>query len=389
MNILVVDDEKTIREGLKRTIGSAFADIRLWTAASAAEALETLIREQIHVVFLDIMMPGMNGLELLAEARHTYRDIKWIVVSAHSEFSYAQEALRLGARDYILKPLGKEQIIKSVDVLYGEWQRGRREQSDLGLLSSHLKYLREAVFRRWVQGLDIGRFDLSSLQQEHDRFQLLCLKLEGGPELSLVNFVAENVMTELIAQYGKGFIVNLESHFLVGVVTFSEESGAGAFKQEAEAHLGRCLKMPFQLELSGRLTDFYSIPHHLKKFHTTKAIERDDSAADNKNDAIDIAIQYIKGSFQQNLSLELVSSIVYLNPVYFSKLFKQKTGIGYKEYVTKLRMERAEELLAIPDMSVTRIAELTGYPDVRHFTQVFRKKHDCTPSQYRSGKIGI
>ncbi|MCR2807072.1 response regulator transcription factor [Paenibacillus soyae] len=392
MHILVVDDERTIRDGLRRTVNGAFDDVRVSTAASAAEALGVLMDERVHVVFLDIMMPGMNGLELLAEARKKHKGIHWIVVSAHSEFAYAQEALRLGAEDYILKPFGKEQIVKSVTALYEEWKREQSEPHDSGILELNLNYLREAVFRRWIQGLDIGRFDLSSIRAEHDRFHLLAVKLESNSELSLRNFIVENVMTEYILQNGKGFIVNMDGDFLVGVVTLKEDVLAGAFRKSAAEHLDYCLKVPYQLYMSEELEDFNAIPSEIRKFHTSTGTvhdkDKDDGAEGRgKGDVIDIAIQYMKSQFQDNLSLELVASIVYLNPVYFSKLFKQKTGTGYKEYLTNLRMDKAAELLGNPELTITRIAELAGYPDVRHFTQVFRKHFDCTPSHYRSEKI--
>lgn len=391
MHILVVDDERTIREGVKRTVTAAFENVRVSTADSAAEALGMLMNERIHVVFLDIMMPGMNGLELLAEARKKHKGIHWIVVSAHSEFKYAQEALRLGAEDYILKPFGKEQIIKSVTALFEEWRREEQGPSDSGLLELNLNYLREAVFRRWIQGLDIGCFDLSSIRAEHDRFHLLAVKLESNTELSLRNFIVENVLTEYILQNGKGFIVNMDGDFLVGVVSLKDGVKGGFFKKGATEHLDYCLRVPYQLYMSEELTDFYSIPSEIRKFHTATATvqDKEDAAEGGKGDVIDIALQYIRSQFHDNLSLELVASVVYLNPVYFSKLFKQKTGTGYKEYLTNLRMDKAAELLANPELTITRIAEQVGYPDVRHFTQVFRKHFDSTPSQFRAEKAHI
>lgn len=391
MHILIVDDERTIREGLKRTISSVYDDITVSTAASANDALALLGSERIHVVFLDIMMPGMNGLELLAEARHTHKGIKWIVVSAYSEFAYAQEALRLGAKDYILKPFGKEQVVESVSSLMEEWRLESARPTGSGLLEQNLNYLREAVFRRWVQGLDIGNFDLRSIRDEHEQFHLIGIKLNSNPELTLGNFIVENVMTELIERHGRGFIVNLDGDFLVGVLTLQEDLESTAFKEVAIKQLDRCLQVPYQFDMSELLCDFYNIPDEIRKFHMTdaEAGNVDEHAQGGKGDVIDIAIQYMKSNFQDNLSLEIVSSVVYLNPVYFSKLFKQKTGTGYKEYVTKLRMERAEELLADPDLSITRIAELVGYPDVRHFTQVFRKHYDCTPSHFRAEKANV
>ncbi|GGF95941.1 response regulator [Paenibacillus abyssi] len=389
MHILVVDDERAIREGIKRTINHSFPQITVSTAASAAEAIQVLMHNRIHAVFLDIMMPGMNGLVLLAQVRSTHSNIKWMVVSAHSEFAFAQEAIRLGARDYFLKPFGKDQIIQAVTVLESEWKEEQRQMSDQVLLETNLKYLREAVFRRWIQGLDIGRFDLTAIKEEHDHFHLLAVKLESSRELTLRNFIVENVMSEYIGMNGKGFIVSVEGDFLAGVVTLAEGVEPEQFRSGAVSHLNSCLKVPYQFLMSGLLTDFYAIPAELRKLHVGFEGERIGAVSpEAKDDVIDIALQYIKSNFQENLSLELVASVVFLNPVYFSKLFKQRTGSGYKEYVTQLRMERAAELLASTELTVTRIGELAGYPDVRHFTQVFRKYYNMTPSQHRAEKSG-
>ncbi|GKU80600.1 response regulator [Paenibacillus sp. L3-i20] len=389
MHILVVDDEKTIREGLKRTIQTAFEEIEVSTAASALDALRILLLERVHIVFLDIMMPNMNGLELLAQVRHTYKDIKWIVISAHSEFAYAQEALRLGAKDYFLKPFGKDQIVQTVTDLHRNWLHEQSKGLDQDLLELNLNYLREAVFRRWIQGLDIGRFDLTIIRKEYEQYYLIAVKLECNPQLTLQNFIVENVMTEYMSQNGKGFIVNMDGDFLAGVLSLEEGYTARCFREGAVTYLSRCLKVPYLLYMSELLTDFGAIPQEIRKFNSSTIAEVDHGSMKGKSDAIDTALQYMKSSYKENLSLELVASIVYLNPVYFSKLFKQRIGIGYKEYVTNLRMERAKELLMDSNLTITKIGELVGYPDVRHFTQVFRKSHNCTPSHYRTAKVLI
>jgi len=389
VNVLVVDDERAIREGIKRTVVHAFPQLGVTTAASASEALQILQHTRIQVVFLDIMMPGMNGLELLRHVRSTHQYIKWIVVTAHSDFVYAQEALRLGARDYILKPIGKDQIVEAVTALEAEYNEEKRQANDAGLFELNLKYLREAVFRRWIWGLDIGRFDLTMIKDEYERFHLVAIKLASSGELTLHNFIVENVMSEYFELNGKGFIMSLDGDFMIGVVTLEEGQMPEVFTAGANEHLKKYLKVAYQFHMSSLLTDFYAIPSEIRKLHTAELTQESTVSSENKNDVIDIALQYIRSNFKENLSLEIVASVVFLNPVYFSKLFKQKTGNGYKEYVTQLRMERAKELLVDPDMSVTRVGELVGYPDVRHFTQVFRKYCESTPSQYRMEKKSI
>ncbi|OBZ11273.1 response regulator [Bacillus sp. FJAT-26390] len=389
MNVLVVDDERAIREGIRRTVVNAFPQMEVSTAASASEALQVLQQARVQVVFLDIMMPGMNGLELLKHVRGSHAYTKWIVVTAHSEFAYAQEALRLGARDYILKPIGKDQIIEAIAALEAEYDVEKRQTPDAGLFELNLKYLREAVFRRWIWGLDIGRFDLTAIKDEYEHFHLITVRLASSVELTLHNFIVENVMSEYLGLSGKGFILSLEGDFLTGVVMLREGLTPDAFTAGANEHLTRYLKVAYQFYTSPLLSDFYAIPSEIRKLHTAGNAPETAPPSENKNDVIDIALQYIRSNFKENLSLEIVASVVFLNPVYFSKLFKQKTGNGYKEYVTQLRMERAKELLAAPDMSVTRVGELVGYPDVRHFTQVFRKYHESTPSQYRLVKKSL
>ncbi|OXM85580.1 response regulator [Paenibacillus rigui] len=386
MNILVVDDEKSIREGMKRTLNQTFPHFQVMTVHSCQDAILLLLNERIHVLLLDIRMPGMNGLELLAALQRSHRGTKVVIISAHSKFAYAQEALRLGVKDYLVKPVGKEQLIRTMSLLEQEWADDMQQLSEKDWIHLNLNYLREAVFRRWVQGLDIGRFDVSRLAEKHPYFHLVFVQLEGKQDISLHHFVVENVLTEWFAMNGQGFIVSLEGNRVLGVVTLREEVEAACadFERGARAHLERCLNEPYQFVMSRRLTDFHAIPQEVNALlHGGAALVQQELPARKNDDAVEIALQYIAAHFQENLSLEKIASIVYLNPVYFSQLFKHKLGIGYKEYVTQLRMERAQELLANRALRITDVAKLVGYDDLRHFTQVFRKKFQVTPSDYR------
>lgn len=384
MNVLVVDDERSIREGIKRTLDNAFPQMNIMTAPSCQEAVVLLLNERIHILLLDIMMPAMNGLELLAALRESRRSTKVVIISAHSKFSFAQEALRLGVKDYMVKPVGKDRLIEIVSMLESEWEEDMRQLSEKDLVHLNLNYLREAVFRRWVQGLDIGRFDVSRFVESHPRFHLVFVQLDVHEDVSLKHFVVENVLSEWFGMNGKGFVVSLEGNSLLGVETLREDEAVSLFEEGARTHLDQCLKVPYQMVVSRVLTDFEAIPGELKKLREFGfSIPNQDIPAGKGDETIEIALQYIRSHFQETLSLEKIASIVYLNPVYFSQLFKQKTGTGYKDYVIKLRMERAKELLANRNLRVTDVAKLVGYDDLRHFTQVFRKKYNITPTEYR------
>ena len=70
---------------------------------------------------------------------------------------------------------------------------------------------------------------------------------------------------------------------------------------------------------------------------------------------------------------------------YLNKLFKNKYGFTIYEYVLKLRMERAAELLAQPDIKISDIAERLGYADNHYFSKAFRTYYHVTPTEYRKG----
>ncbi|WP_449602087.1 response regulator [Paenibacillus sp. Marseille-Q9583] len=105
MKIMIVDDESFIRMNFKTFVDWKHHGYYLvGEAANGKEALEKMDELHPDVVFLDIRMPLMDGLEVLRQLRHAKHSCKVIILSSHNEFEYAQEALRLGACDYIHKP---------------------------------------------------------------------------------------------------------------------------------------------------------------------------------------------------------------------------------------------------------------------------------------------
>lgn len=97
------------------------------------------------------------------------------------------------------------------------------------------------------------------------------------------------------------------------------------------------------------------------------------------------AIRYINRNFYKNLRQEAVAARFYLSPSYFSRCFKQEAGMGFTEYVRKLRMEWAKHLLQETDMLIQDVARECGYNDIKHFNQTFRAYYGMSASRMRSG----
>ncbi|MFC4320467.1 response regulator transcription factor [Litchfieldia salsa] len=128
--ILVVDDEPRTRQGIKKTLetwSSGRHDIL--DAESAAYSIEILKKQKVHLLISDICMPEMTGLEMLDTLKKQKQDPVVIILSAYSEFTYAQEAIRLGVHNYLLKPVNK---IKLIEVVEGALEfESSRERIDM------------------------------------------------------------------------------------------------------------------------------------------------------------------------------------------------------------------------------------------------------------------
>lgn len=110
--ILVIDDEVAIRDSMRMILD--YEGYEVLTAATGEEGIALVEREAPDLVFLDIKMPGMDGLEVLQRLRHLVEVTPIVVVSGHATITTAVEATRLGAFDFIEKPLASERVLVTV-----------------------------------------------------------------------------------------------------------------------------------------------------------------------------------------------------------------------------------------------------------------------------------
>ncbi|MFD3157266.1 response regulator [Haloimpatiens sp. FM7330] len=106
------------------------------------------------------------------------------------------------------------------------------------------------------------------------------------------------------------------------------------------------------------------------------------SMIEKEENGVERAIQYIKSNYCSDITLSEISSKVYLNESYLSRKIKQRLGINFKEYLTKLRMEKAIGLLNKPNIRVSEVANQVGYMDYRRFTSNFKKYTGYSPSEF-------
>ena len=108
----------------------------------------------------------------------------------------------------------------------------------------------------------------------------------------------------------------------------------------------------------------------------------------NKNYAVNRIINYLNENYEHKISLEQIAHNMYLSPVYISKIFKEETGESPINYLIKIRLEKASEILRNGEGgSIKSIANQVGYDDVYHFSKLFKKYYGISPLYYRKNAV--
>lgn len=214
MKLLIVDDQISVAQGLLRCTDWAaegFACVE--TAYNVIDAKTSLLRQQAQVMLCDIEMPMENGLELLKWMRENEMTTRCIFLTAHAEFRYAQEAVRLGGFDYIVQPAPYAQVIEAVRKAVQDvrMEKAAQELQDRGaLFDVQQKVIADNLLRSCLTGTATERdreaFDVLGLYLKQEGDCWLCLlqplRWHSGTQpwsLSLLSTAVDNMCSEIFA----------------------------------------------------------------------------------------------------------------------------------------------------------------------------------------------
>ena len=144
--LIVVEDERWEREGLSSFLDWASMNIRfMGAAANGREGLVLAQAIQPDILLTDIRMPHMDGLALSMQVRRQFPACRVLLLTGYDDFSYAQDAIRLGVNDYLLKPVQKDQLVAALGRVQAELEKDREKAARTG--SQHDR-VRAATQRR-------------------------------------------------------------------------------------------------------------------------------------------------------------------------------------------------------------------------------------------------
>jgi two-component system response regulator YesN len=156
-SILIVDDMPAIRAALARILTEHQMDFDpILEAATGEEAVQLALQYQPDIVLMDIKMPALNGLQATARIRKQLPNIKIIMLTAYNEFSYVQKALKLGARDYLLKPVRPDKLAALLEDVQEEIRLEKRDMRTVKIVKDSLQKTMPVIETNLVENLIRG-----------------------------------------------------------------------------------------------------------------------------------------------------------------------------------------------------------------------------------------
>lgn len=524
--IMLADDEGIVIDSLKFIIEKEFGnECTIEFAKTGRNVIELAESYRPDIAVMDIQMPGINGIEAMREIRKTNDNVIFIVMSAYDKFDYAQEAMKLGAIEYITKPMDKNKMITALKnameivteekarrsndllvkekletvvpilengfiynllfheyfdedvenyrtmldiktenaymmvVVCGDSKEGSHMTNAVGTsvkLQQNYKEIREnfklsfAALVSNVMGNKIAvmvpfeeeNFDFNSRAEVISKARELVHKLSRKLDISFrigigrVNKLdsmntsyrealnALMITTNTIAhandlpmgcEYDDNYPIELERKLFEEVERGRNDAAISVSKEYFEWMRtldimdARLKALEFALRAESLAYENGGMTYKVSSRHdylpSVMAIETLDelfnwfqekiafscNAISNKrtessNDVIEASKKFIAENFAKNITLEDVSREVNISSYYLSRIFKESTGENFIDYLTRLRIEKAKQLLSKTQYSMKEICSMSGYSDPNYFSKSFKKNVGVTPTEYREGK---
>ena len=365
IKVFLVEDEAIIRRGIKKNVEWEKNGFEFVGEAGDGEyAYPQILKTEPDILITDIKMPFMDGLELSHLVKKILPNTKIIILSAYNEFEYAKEAITIGISEYLLKPVTAASLTA---VLRKVKEEIREEKEKSRLLERY--FVSYEKYNAFLDKTDYTGVDRKLIQD------FLKLGSAGEEGMFIDEYLAavgeNNYRSFLLRQYMTIDIFFCVQEFLKGLSVCADE---------IPPELGDIKYIP-KIVVSEEQTVSY-----LKELFAFAISERDRVSGNRYGSLIDTAKQYLAEHFESNdVSLNTVAAQVGVSSSYFSSIFKQETGQSFVEYLTKLRIDKACELLRCTTLRTAEIGERVGYNDPHYFSATFKKVTGVSPKDYKNG----
>ncbi len=235
LKLLIVDDEPGIREGLRKIINWEKHEFYICgEAENGREGLGMALEMSPDLIILDVKMPNMDGLEMLEELRKRNMQCKAIILTAYSDFKYAQEAIELGVDSYVLKPIDEDELLKKVCKIRDEILNMKKVRiaQDVSISLSRDKILENLVLGEGgIKQVEKGNITLG-FHFPWKSYQVLILVLEKtDSDLPVLKRNIRRSIEKYISENNYGMVLNIENNICILLKDISFETHSKIIKE--------------------------------------------------------------------------------------------------------------------------------------------------------------
>ena len=450
MKIIVVDDEPLVKQYIVPCVRDAGGENEITAAVtSGAKVLQEMKANPADVVFADITMPKMDGIELLQELRRQYPSTAVIMLTCHDDFEYARAAMQNGAKDYILKTeVSADKIRAVLDKLQSSRQqrisesavqqigrsrflRSMVEQSEdmtpvsaVDLRENFENPLFYAYSEQEVYLLvNIRRNAFAEEQDAAAYFYQCAERLNGGIGCSGVHHHFTHLpksFAEAVRDFDARFyqasaqklpheihVSEVETCIMRATIKLTDgdiQGGCADLERLLQCAENYKVRSSFLRETVQQLFSGLAVKLESELQHTADAVAscctfaalceavREGIAVLQRKHgvgysaAIRKALDHINAHYAEDLSLNTVADVVFLNRDYLSRQFKKEVGVNFSEYLMSVRMKQARCLLENSSLRISEVALRVGITNMSYFSTVFHKVFGCKPNDVRKNK---
>ncbi|GAB6090784.1 response regulator [Spirochaeta dissipatitropha] len=356
LKVVIIDDEAWTRDTIKR-IGR-WREFGFRIAGEANDGifgLECIRQLKPDLVITDMKMPGLDGAQMLKELQKQEHKPKVIIISGYSDYSYTRQALAVHAVDYLLKPIDSNEL----NSLLQQCAIDLHAQSDRS--SSHtifegLHNVDSDWLRKYQSIRDSSCRSISALSSSG--FKEACTRLK---DLYYESDIASRPGVLIKISYDlHSFLEEQLISWPADDINISIAIGENITIEELMDHYSAIVKKL----IAGRV------------------------AQSQQTHRIDLRpiLHYLENNFQDSISLVELSEEFAVSKEYLCSLFKKETGCTITEYLTRIRMNKARDLITHYQLPLKKIPEMVGYIDVSHFYKTFKRYFGVTPGQFRNNQ---
>jgi two-component system response regulator YesN len=505
MTVAIIDDAAIVREGLKKIIQTNCPQYEIVGEAADGEKGLVLINQvRPDVCIVDMKMPKMSGIEMVAKVRENNNHTQFIVLSAYSDFSYAKAMISYGCTAYLLKPVDHQELVTLLNSLdkpkaVRTYTMNAKHHTVQHLLDGTLE--QAGSIPPQIERIIAGQYAVAVVMIDNkattngeqttvlinhittvlDSEHVFVHIREDGSLVLLLPFTNEEevgesldlIKTSTMKKLGDSLTIGVQIHNPISSLTDTYAEACHAL--DASFHLPwGCIQWyqgefapvdhgPFfilegQIFLSLSMEDHNEAAQQLRavtdrlqrqqiskqqclliierqytmlmktlmrqnndeliqrlpatesfikaltrKQRMVQIVEQVDQVAQilerfsqetskmdvTKRATLRKVLRYIGHNLDQELSLSDVAKVAHMTPSYFSLYFKKEMEETYISFLTRVKVEKAKELLLNPEIKIYELSTMLGFKDSKYFSRKFKHITGMTPREYRDSTTGV